>query len=229
MTTSKYAHPATAARQASPASSRAVQTLGFGSALLVALEVAAFAAGLSFSLPIEWSFVASFFLAPSFLTLMVSLHYSIPAEKQVWSHLGLVFATVYTVMVTISYFLQLAVVANNSLGVSEDALKLVRFVPGSAIFAQDMLGYSFMCLATLAAAPVFGSSRLERWLGRLFAVHGLLFAPTLVMTVLFPLLASGQPAGNSDWIGNVVLLGWSAIFIPLPILLSLLFRRGQQI
>ena len=54
----------------------------------------------------------------------------------------MVFATVYTGTVTISYLLQVAVVANNSLGVSEEALTLFRFVPDSAIFAQDMHGHS---------------------------------------------------------------------------------------
>lgn len=204
---------------------RSADTLGFWAALIVALAVGAFAVTLLLNLPLELGFAASFVLAPSFVALMVGLHYYAPPEKKVWSHLGLAFAIMYAVMCTISYFVQLAVVSSNPLQVSADAMKMFGFSPGSAVFAQDMLGYSFMCLATLAAAPVFVGGRLEGWLKGLFIAHGLLFAPTLVMTVLFPFLSQGPASGGSDQIGTLVLLGWCAIFIPIPILLAVLFGR----
>ena len=203
--------------------------LGFWSALVVALEVAVFAVTLLFPSAITLSFIASFLLAPSFVALMLSIHYYAPPEKKIWSHLGLVFAIMYAVMCTINYFVQLAVVAGNPLQVSADALALFTFMPGSAMFVVDMLGYSFMCLATLAVAPVFVGGRLERWLKGLFIAHGLLFAPTLIMTVIFPALSSGQRASASVDIGALVLLGWCAIFLPLPLLLAVMFGKlGRQ-
>jgi hypothetical protein len=202
--------------------------LGFSSALLVVVEVAVFAVTLLIPSALTLSFIASFLLAPSFVALVLSIHYYAQPEKRIWSHLGLAFAVMYAVMVTINYFVQLAVVSGNPLRASADVLALFTFTPGSVMFVVDMLGYSFMCLATLAAAPVFAGGRLERWLRGLFVVHGLLFAPTLIMTVIFPALSSGQPASPSVDIGALVLLGWCAIFLPLPVLLAVLFRKLER-
>jgi hypothetical protein len=56
------------------------------------------------------------------------------------------------------------------------------FIPGAPIFAQDMLGYVFFCLATLAAGPVFTGGRHETWIKWLFILNGVLFTlPTLIM------------------------------------------------
>jgi hypothetical protein len=192
------------------------------------VEVAVFAVTLLIPSALTLSFIASFLLAPSFVALVLSIHYYAQPEKKIWSHLGLVFAVMYAVMCTINYFVQLAVVSGNPLRASADVLALFTFTPGSVMFVVDMLGYSFMCLATLAAAPVFAGGRLERWLKGLFIAHGLLFAPTLIMTVIFPSLSSGQPTSTSVDIGALVLLGWCAIFFPLPVLLAALFRKLER-
>lgn len=44
--------------------------------------------------------------------------------------------------------------------------------PGGVLNAIDGLGYTFLCLATLFAAAVFGGTRLQRW------IHWLLLANT---------------------------------------------------
>lgn len=81
-----------------------------------------------------------------------------------WSLIGLCFAVAYSVLVAITYFTQLTVVRSNVEALAEGALRLIEFSPGSWVFALDMLGYSFLILATLAAAPVFRGNGLERWL-----------------------------------------------------------------
>src|SRR5690349_18309366 len=53
----------------------------------------------------------SFFLGSSFLLLMVSVHYLAGTDRKVWSHAALVFATVYAVLISTVYFVQLTLVA----------------------------------------------------------------------------------------------------------------------
>jgi hypothetical protein len=197
--------------------------IGFIASLLVAGEVLTFAISL---LPGFWgidlinlSFVASFLLAPTFITVMTCVHYSAPEEKKIWSHLGLVFSTVYAVMVMITYYTQLVVVRTNSLGLSPESLKLFTFTPGSLMFALDMLGYGFMCLATLLAAPVFYGSKLDNWIRRLFIVNGLFFIPSLV----FPAFTFPQDSGSveaTSLSGVIGYLFWCTLFVSISMLLA---------
>lgn len=167
------------------------------------------------------SFSAAMLLAPAFVAMMVSIALQAAPEKRVWGQLGAAFATIYAVMVTITYYLQLAVVRSGDGGPSAEVLQLLEFSPGSALFAVDMLGYGFMTLATLASAPVFVGSGLNRWLRLWFTAHGLMVVPTL----LAPLMMGGGAAGESDAIGSLVLIGWSVFFLPLAGLVVIHFRR----
>jgi hypothetical protein len=46
----------------------------------------------------------SLFLGSSFLVLAVSIHQLTSPDKKIWSHATVVFATVYTVLISINYF-----------------------------------------------------------------------------------------------------------------------------
>jgi hypothetical protein len=202
--------------------------IGFIASLLVAGEVLTFAISL---LPGFWgidlinlSFVASFLLAPTFIAVMTCVHYSVPEEKKIWSHLGLVFSTVYAVMVMITYYTQLVVIRTNSFGLSPESLKLFTFMPGSLMFALDMLGYGFMCLATLVAAPVFGGSKLDDWIRRLFILNGLFFLPSLV----FPAFIFPQDSGSVEATSQGGVIGylyWCTLFVSISVLLAKKFRQ----
>ncbi|MGE0441141.1 MAG: hypothetical protein AB7S39_11700 [Gemmatimonadales bacterium] len=50
----------------------------------------------------------SLLLGPSFLVLMVCVDLITPRERKVWSRTAVVFATVYTTMIAINYYVQLA-------------------------------------------------------------------------------------------------------------------------
>lgn len=199
-------------------------TIGFWSALVISAEVTVFGVALLLPDAMALAFLASFFLAPTFVALMVGIHYSAPPQKRIWSHLGLSFAVIYTVMGSLNYYVQLTVVRTNSLGVPREVLRLFDFAPGSVMFAQDMLGYVFMCLATLVAAPVFGGDRLANWIKGLFIVHGLLlFAPLVFPALSFP----QDPAtiASTNQFGTLANLAWAAFFTPIAILLAVHFRR----
>lgn len=202
--------------------------VGMWSAVAVFALVAAFGASLVVGFwtdALGVSFVAAILLAPAFVAMMVSLALQAPPEKRVWGQLGATFAAIYAVMVTITYYLQLAVVRSGDGQLSAEMLRLLGFSPGSALFAVDMLGYGFMTLATFASAPVFLGSGLNRWLRLWFVAHGLMVVPTLVA----PLTMGGGADGGSDVIGSLVLIAWSVFFLPLAGMVVVYFRRQLRV
>jgi hypothetical protein len=200
--------------------SKSVARIGFWSATMMTLMVGLFAVGLGTSLSFL-SYLSSFFLTWAFVASMASIHYFAAEDKKIWSQLGLTFAIIYATMNSIVYYVQLVVVRTNPLGLSPQLLALFTWTPGSVFFAIDMLGYGFLTLAMLLAAPVFGGSRLGRSLRWLFVANGILFIPTLLVPVLL-----GAPSDSSSNVGTFALLGWCIVFIPASALLALLFRRA---
>jgi len=109
----------------------------------------------------------SLLLGSSFLVLIVSVHQLAPPANRVWSHVAVAFATVYAVLISLNYFVQLTLVAPRLARGQVHGIEAFLFVPfDSFLYAVDILGYSFMSLATLFAARVFsgaGLSGAARW------------------------------------------------------------------
>jgi hypothetical protein len=124
--------------------------------------------------------VPSLVLAPALLVLLVCVHDTTPADKRVWSHLAVAFAGVYVALVSVVYVVQLAVV--EPLIVRSDAARagLLTIDPGGVLNAIDGLGYAFLGLALLFAAPVFTRSRLDRWIRWLLVANGAAVVPILL-------------------------------------------------
>lgn len=200
--------------------------IGFWSAILVTVTVLAFALFLIIGLfgpdTSLYSFISCFILAPSFVALMAANHYYAAPEKKIWSLLGLSFAVIYAVFITMVYYLQIAVVQNTSIQLSADTLKILKYMPGTAIFALDMLGYAFMSLATLFVAFIFGNSSLEKWIKRLLIISGLFFLPSLI----FPALPLSQDASAASAAqnGSIALLFWCALFSAISILMAVFYK-----
>jgi hypothetical protein len=202
--------------------------LGMWAAVAVFVLVAAFGASLVAGLwaaTLMASFAVALLLAPAFVAMMVAIAVHASPERRAWGQLGASFAAIYAVMVTITYYLQLTVVRTGDDRFSAEALRLLEFSPGSALFALDMLGYGFMTLATLAAAPVFVGPGLARWLRIWFFAHGLLVVPT----VLAPMTMGGGAPGSSDLVGSLVLIGWSVFFLPLAGMVAIYFARQLRV
>ncbi|MGE5673651.1 MAG: hypothetical protein ACM3XM_07140, partial [Mycobacterium leprae] len=89
----------------------------------------------------------------------------------------------------------------------------------------DILGYTFMALATFMAAPVFGGDRLSNWIRRWFLLQGL-FLPGAIAPAL-PIF-SGSAGGGGDQAGAIVLLVWCAAFLPLSVMVARYFRRALR-
>lgn len=156
----------------------------------------------------------SLLLGSAFLVLLVSIHEAAPPEKKVWSHAALAFGTVYTVLISMNYFVQLTLVAPRIAQGRTEGIEMFLFVPfDSFLYAVDILGYSFMSVATLFAAPVFTGPGLQR-VARLFLISNGLVLPFLVGQMYFQSLI--WPAAS-----------WAITFPGAMWALALLFRRAK--
>ncbi|SRR5579872_6185262 len=154
----------------------------------------------------------SLLLAPSFVVLMVSIHQvASPAEK-IWSHIAVVFASLYATLVSLVYFVQLTFVVPRIAHGRTQGIEQFLFVPfDSLLYSVDLLGYSFMSLATLFAAKVFTSRGLERIVRLFLIANGLLLPFIALQTYFRPLI----------WVASL----WAVTFPGSAGSLAVLFRR----
>jgi hypothetical protein len=156
----------------------------------------------------------SLLLGSSFLVLLVSIHQAAAPEKRVWSQAALAFGTVYTVLVSMTYFVQVTFIAPRIAEGRTAAIEMFLFVPfDSFLYSVDLLGYSFMSVATLFAAPVFGRRGLERT-ARLFLFANGLLVPFLVGQLYLNVLIWPATA-------------WAITFPGATWTIALLFRRAE--
>jgi hypothetical protein len=132
--------------------------------------------------------VPSLFLAPSFLIMMTAIHYYANDERRIFSHIGLLFAVAYLVFVSIVYFTVLTVTIPSMVRGEIEAIALLRYVPKSFMTGIDALGYASMSLATLFSAFIFGKTKLEAWIKRLFIANGVI-TPIILLTQIYPMVA----------------------------------------
>jgi hypothetical protein len=185
-----------------PHISPSVKTLGFWSAVLATLFSIAYVVGqmaewlgllgsqsgpesTSTPLGIVVLLTPSLFLGSAFLILVVSIHHLASPARRVWSHAAIAFATAYTVMISIVYFVQLTLVLPRLVRGETEGIEMFIFVPfDSFLYAVDILGYSFMSVATLLAAMVFTGEGLERVV-RLFLLANGVLLPFIALQMYF--------------------------------------------
>lgn len=157
----------------------------------------------------------SLFLGSSFLVLVVSIHESAAPGRRIWSQLAVAFATAYAVLISLVYFVQLTWVGPQLARGNTEEIAPFLFVPfDSFLYAVDILGYSFMSVATLFAAKVFtgpGLDRIVRW----FLVANGLLLPFIALQMYFHSLI---------WIAAL----WAVTFPGSTWALALLFRRATS-
>ncbi len=156
----------------------------------------------------------SLLLGISFVVLMVSIHYIANSSKRIWSHVAVVFASMYATLVSIVYYIQLAfVMPRIARGETED-IQILIFEPfDSFLYAVDVFGYSLMSLSTLFAAAVFKLQGIERWIRWALIANGCLI-PFLALQMYYPPLI---------WGGSL----WGITFPAATLLLALHFKRLQ--
>jgi hypothetical protein len=153
-------------------------------------------------------------LGPAFLVLVVCIHEIAPKERKVWSRAAVAFATVYTALVAINYYVQLAWVGPRLVRGDVAGLEPFLFKPfDSFLYAVDILGYSFMSLAALFAAPVFARTGRERF------VRASLLATGWVL----PFLIFQFYVHWFIWVASV----WAVVFPAATWSLAVMFHRAN--
>ena len=154
----------------------------------------------------------SLFLGPSFLVLMISVHYLASPDRKIWSHCAIAFAIVYTVLISINYYVQLTWVAPRIAAGRTEGIEQFLFTPfDSFLYAVDILGYSFMSVSTLFAAGVFTGAGLER-VARFFLIANGLLIPFIALQMYVHWLI---------WVASL----WAITFPGATWSLALLFKR----
>jgi hypothetical protein len=154
----------------------------------------------------------SLFLGSSFLVLVVSIHQLSTPDRKVWSHAAVAFATAYTVLISINYFVQLTWVVPRLAAGRTQGIEPFLFAPfDSFLYSVDILGYSFMSVATLFAAMVFTGKGLERVV-RVFLIANGLLLPFIALQMYLHWLI---------WIAAL----WAVTFPGATWSLAILFRR----
>ena len=156
----------------------------------------------------------SLLLGSSFLVLMAAVHQIAPLDRRVWSLSALAFATVYTALISINYFVQLTWVAPRLARGQTAGIEAFLFTPfDSFLYAVDILGYSFMSLATLFAAKVFTGKGLEGVTRTFLIANGL----------LIPFIALQMYVHELLWLAAL----WAVTFPASTGSLAMLFRRAR--
>jgi hypothetical protein len=205
--------------------------IGWGAALAVAVATTVFALSLIWEM-IDLSefaknlgYAASILIALSVVTMMAAFYDLTRENNGVFGLLALLAAVLYAPLCIGTYYLQLSSVASNPLDLSGEVLKAITFKPGSPIFAVDMLGYSFLCLSTLAAGFALPQAK-DRILRALCIFHGALVVPTAASPILSGLFLTAS--GETDFTGHFVLLFWCAVFVPIALLFRKYFRAKSN-
>jgi hypothetical protein len=155
----------------------------------------------------------SLFLGSAFLVLTVAIHQLAPAGRKVWSLAAVAFASIYAALVSINYYVQLAWVMPRIAAGRTQGIEQFLFTPfDSFLYSVDILGYSFMSVATLFASRVFTGGGVER------VVRVFLFANGL----LLPFISLQMFVHWLIWIAAL----WAITFPGAAWSLALLFRRA---
>jgi hypothetical protein len=160
--------------------------------------------------------VPSLFLGLSFVLMMLSVHHRAPQDKRIWTHAALVFATIYGTFICMNYFVQLTFVAphlyRNNVGA--DVSPFLFNVFNSFVYSVDLLGYTFMSLATLFAAFAYKGTGLEKTVRWFLIANGMLIPFLTLQTFYHPLL----------WVASL----WGITLPGSAITLAVHFRRAQK-
>jgi hypothetical protein len=163
-------------------------------------------------------------LALTFVVLMACIHYYTRDDKKIFSQIGLSFALISATVITLDYFIQLAVMQPSLLKGETDGLSLFsQYNPHGIFIALEDLGYLMMSAALLFAAVGFaGRARLERAIRWLFITSSLAAVGAFIgLSLIY-----GQ---DLEYRFEVVVLtiNWIVLIVA-GALLSVLFKRAGR-
>ena len=192
--------------------------------LIVSTTVAIFA----FCMLVDFSFGSYFIcmiLPIGFIMMTSGFYNESESSKKVAAMNGVIFATIYAVLIVIVYFAQTTTVRLETL--TPQASQILDFSKGGLIFNYDLLGYGFMALSTfftgLTIENKMKSDKVLKWL---MMIHGVFFIVCLIMPMT-GILVQTADSGSSKG-GVIALECWCVYFIPIGILSFIHFRKTKK-
>jgi hypothetical protein len=155
--------------------------------------------------------------------LMVAIHYFAPAEKKIFSQIGMSFAFLSMATFVIDYFLQISVIQPSLvLGETDGIALLSQFNAHGVFIVLEEIAFIMMSLSMLFMAPVFvGQTKSEKAIRWIFTGDFVLTAVSFALfTVFYGLFREYRfevAAFSINWLALVL----SGIF------LSVVFRRAM--
>jgi hypothetical protein len=152
---------------------------------------------------------------------MVSIHFYAPAQKKIFSQVGLSFALIAAAVLAIDYYVQFSVIPvslqNNE---TEGLATLIQYNSHGVFLALEELGYLVMSLSFLFVAPVFANrNRLESAIQWIFVIAFVLVIVSLAV------ISIGYGLNRQDRFEVIVIsIDWLVLIVN-GILLSRVFRR----
>jgi hypothetical protein len=145
-------------------------------------------------------------------------------NHKVAAKVGMIFATVYMVLILLVYFAQTTAVRLDNL--DEQAMKIIDYSRGGLFFSYDLLGYGMMSLSTFFLGITINTkNKVDKWLKCLMIIHGLFFFGCFIMPMTG--VFSSMSNGETNVGGIIALEVWCAYFIPIGILSAIHFIRGN--
>ena len=163
-------------------------------------------------------------LVLAYVTLMVSIHFSAPEQKRIFSQVGLSFALVAAAILVANYYIQFSVIPMSLTNSETEGLPLlIQYNPHGVFLAMEEAGYLVMSLSFLFMAPVFANrSRLESAVRWIFIIAFILVIVSLVIiSINYGLERQDRfevVAISIDWL----------VLITSGVLLSIVFRKRMK-
>jgi hypothetical protein len=119
--------------------------------------------------------------------LMVAIHYFAPADKRIFSHIGVSLALLSMATFNIDYFLQVSVIQTSLvLGETDGIALLSQFNAHGVFIVLEEIAFIMMSLSMLFMAPVFaGQTKAEKAVRWTFVGNFLLTAVAFTLFTVF--------------------------------------------
>lgn len=196
---------------------------GFVSSVFLAVTVVLFALALIINYP-PMSYFVCLFMSWSFVIMVCGFYAEADKDKNIFTLIALMFAVIYSVLINIAYFTQLAFVLKGNL--SDELMNVFAYERFGFMFAIDILGYGLMGLSTFFLGLSFKpESKKDKWLKGLLFGHGLFFLSCLIVPML-NVFNAGMEGG--ELMGRLLLIFWCAYFLPIAVLSALKFIKKEN-
>ena len=170
------------------------------------------------------SYFICMILAIGFIMMTSGFYNESENEKKVAAMNGVIFATIYAVLIVIVYFAQTTTVRLETLNLQ--ASQIIDYSRGGLFFNYDLLGYGFMALSTFfTGLTIENKTKSDKILRCLMMLHGIFFIVCLIMPMTGILQQTTD--NNSGKAGVIALECWCVYFAPIGILSFMHFRKNK--